>query len=605
MRIRSIEAKDILPVQTFNVGGLSDLVVIAGPNGVGKTRLISGLISCLRGNAIGTTRFVLDATDVAERLAWGKDSIDTSIANDVVMLRQLLQQNKRRRNFKSSVLYFESNRTIQNVQPLSFQFEFADPFEEMVSWDTSFNGLANRWQDTQHAIFKKIQSQKTSIANRAIQLRTEGRDSMRLEFTDPLEQFRETFQKLLGPKTLHSADIQAQQLLYKEGNDVRDVSTLSSGEREVLTIAFDFLLRQPSDCVVFFDEPELHLHPELLSRLVTTLRLIGERNQFVFISHSPEIVAASLNDSVVFLTPPKPDGGNQAVLLGDKNDATEALHRLGQSIGVVSLGKKIVLIEGVESSLDRQTYSQLLKNRFPELVLQPSGGKGNLLSFSKIAREVLDRTLWGIKFYMLADRDAAPIKVAAQPGQTPNFQVLSRYHLENYFLDATILSACFQSMEPADSWLRSPIQIEAELRRLATAHLGYATALIVSKWARELVGNVDVMVKGAHQMDGAQLSEALAKSAAEEMLRVQLGLDPSALSQETSHTYTRLAALLSDPSDGWKSEYPGKPILTMFSSRAGMPEGRLKSLYLLAAEASSVNPFEEIIAAFGRFAADR
>jgi len=32
------------------------------------------------------------------------------------------------------------------------------------------------------------------------------------------------------------------------------VSSLSSGEREVVNVVFDFLLRSPHDCVVIFDE---------------------------------------------------------------------------------------------------------------------------------------------------------------------------------------------------------------------------------------------------------------------------------------------------------------------------------------------------------------
>ena len=45
MRIKRISVSDIAPVKRFDVDDLSDLVVIAGPNGVGKTRLVSGLLS--------------------------------------------------------------------------------------------------------------------------------------------------------------------------------------------------------------------------------------------------------------------------------------------------------------------------------------------------------------------------------------------------------------------------------------------------------------------------------------------------------------------------------------------------------------------------------
>jgi len=44
LRIKKISATEVLPVKNFEVDNLSDLVVIAGPNGVGKTRLITALL---------------------------------------------------------------------------------------------------------------------------------------------------------------------------------------------------------------------------------------------------------------------------------------------------------------------------------------------------------------------------------------------------------------------------------------------------------------------------------------------------------------------------------------------------------------------------------
>ena len=66
----------------------------------------------------------------------------------------------------------------------------------------------------------------------------------------------------------------------------------------LVNIVFDILLRRPSDSVVFFDEPELHLHPELSHKLLNTLGTVGERNQFVLSTHSPDIITAALDQSV-------------------------------------------------------------------------------------------------------------------------------------------------------------------------------------------------------------------------------------------------------------------------------------------------------------------
>jgi len=603
--IKKISAKNILPVKFFEVDDLSDLVVIAGQNGIGKTRLVSHLIAAFQNPNTPNIQFEIEATNADERELFSHSKpegvnnniINTHISNDGQRLQSLLQQNKRRRNYKSGVLYYESDRTIVNVQPLTYQFEYPDPWDESVAWNMPLGGLKNRWQDTQHSIFKKIHSQGSSITARARQLKKAGYEEMKLSFEDPLVPFKEAFLKLLGPKELVDINLQNQNLMYRHEGQERPISTLSSGEKEVLNIAFDFILRKPSDCIIFFDEPELHLHPELLSRLISTLRSVGKNNQFILISHSPEVISSTLNDTVVFLTPPKENNGNQAVVVGRDNEAAEALHRLGQSIGVVALGKKIVLIEGADASLDKQTYSHLLRNRFPNLVLLPSGGKGSLQSFKTISEQILDRSIWGVRFFMLADRDAAPVSNM----ENANFRTLSKYHLENYFLDADILSECFSEMEVSDSWLRDPSEINNHLRKLARDTLGYAASVVASHKIRQMAGNVDVKPKGVHQLTKDELIEEFRLKSNAELSRISGALDEDGIKTIVNTAYDKLSGLLEMDSEEWKTEFPAKSIFSKFCAAADMKEGRLKTMYLQKSENHDDAPFAEIISIFEDF----
>ena len=595
MRIQSIKSRNVPPVRTFEADGLSDLVVIAGPNGVGKTRLVAAILRYFQHFNESGTVFEIHATCDKEVQAWGKDRLVTETSADAAKLRTMLEQNQRRRNLTSTIIYYESDRSIQNVKPLKFQFDYSDPWEEQIGQRFSFNPLKSRWQDTIHAIFKKIQNQKNAIASRAIQLRSEGHSSMNLEFTDPLEPFRDAFSKLLGPKQLVGADIQKQTLIYAEGDRRDDIKSLSSGEQEVLNIIFDFILRRPSDCVVFFDEPELHLHPELLHKLITTLRSVGKNNQFFLVSHSPTVISASLEDSVIFLTPARPDGGNQAVVVKPDDSTSSALHKLGQSIGVVALGHKIALIEGSDSSLDKQTYGQILENRFTNIVLQPVGGKDQLVSFDAILDNILNRTIWGVEFYMLADRDAAPSSISPaeiSERSEGRFRVLDRYHLENYFLDERVLASCFEDQEPVSSWLRDEIAIAEKLNEIARAFLSYATALIVSRHLRLSVGNIDVMPKSCSDKSVDDLKGLMIGAQASERSRVCAALDDAATKIAIQETYQRLEASLNDAS--WKAEIPGKPILSSFAGAAGIPLGRLKSLYISKNASHGMGAFQHI-----------
>jgi len=603
MKINSIKVKNALPVRNFEIEELANMVFLAGPNGIGKSRLIEHILGYFKNPTVNPdVVLMISATSKAEKNEWGKDLLDLANQNDCDLLRKTLQQNQKRRNFKSSILYYESNRQISNLKPLQFTWEYNDPFEEQVGWDFSFKPLTGRAQDTIHSIFKKIQSQKTAIANRAIQLKGEGKDSMNLEFSDPLDIFRKAFEQLLAPKKLLGVNIQGNLLRIADGANEINENSLSSGEREVLNIVFDFLLRRPSDCVVFFDEPELHLHPELANKLISALKTVSTGNQFIFCTHSAELLSGSLDNSVVFIQPQVEAGVNQAISVSIENETYDALRSIGQSIGVVSLGKKIVLVEGINSSLDKKTYLQIIKGRFPNLVLVPCEGKYTINSFGHIAESVLNRTVWGVEFFMLSDRDSFPDELESKisdRGLDKKIKSLSKYHLENYFLDEDILADVFSEMEEEGSWLRDPEQISDCLKEIASERVSYLSALTVSKLLRDTVGNVDLMIKGCNGLDAGQFSNAIAQKASEEINRISGLLDETTVNTKATEYFTKFEGSID--SGTWKNEIPGKQVFRIFASKSNMDEDRLKTLYIKKALTKENGPFDEIVNIFEEF----
>lgn len=468
MRIVKIHAEDVLPVRHFSVDRLNDVVVIAGPNGVGKSRFIAGLLQKFQSpDTYPNIQMTLEATSLNEQTEWGKRLLDTTVPGDNQILNRTLQKNRSRRQWSSSVIHFESDRSIQQINPYNFTWDTADPWLENIGWNQTFGGLKARFQDTIHSLFRKVQSHEKEISRKAIELQKIGQSSMQLDFADPLKAFKDAFELLVAPKKLLDPDPRDQQLFYEYEGSKYSLNSLSSGEREVINIVFDFILRTSSDCIVFFDEPELHLHPELSYKLLQALRSAGVGNQFIFCTHSPDIITASLDQTVVFLAPPVPDSNgktiNQAIRVEEDDSTNQALKLLGQSIGIVALGRRLVLIEGTTSSLDKQTYGSILKNRFPGLVLVPTGGKDLIRSFGQIIENVLEKAIWGVDFFMLCDMDAADAEDIAKLQQETNgrLRFLGKYHLENYFLDATVIARMFEDLEPEASWLRSPTMIEA------------------------------------------------------------------------------------------------------------------------------------------------
>lgn len=595
MQIISVIAKNVIPITNFQVQDLSDIVVLAGPNGVGKTRLFLKVLEIVRSpNPQSPVTVRIRATCQEEREAWGKECLDTQNADDCRLLTVTLQKNRMKRKWRSSLVNFESNRSVTRLEPLKFSWDLSDPDEETENWEVPFNFLRDRFSTTVQDIFKLLYAQRNSIATRAVQLRQDGKESMNLEFEDPLQPFKDAFSQLLAPKELLNADLKRQKLRFRDEHGEFDIDQLSSGEREVVNIVFDFILHGPSDCIVLFDEPELHLHPELSYRLIQTLRNVGQNNQFIFCTHSADIITSSLDNTVVFIRPADEDNNNQAVIVSDHDDTHEALRLIGQSIGIVSLGKKIVLIEGDQSALDKQTYGAIIRSQFPNLVLVPSEGRETLESFSRVQEKVLNRSIWGIDFYMLADGDVDVLMSDGTVDDTKSrLKFLPRYHLENYFLDAKTISNALASIMSESPYLNEKNVTDA-LRHIAEEQLSYATMLVVTRHFRLQVGNFDLTPK---KVGGLSLDELLIKLKAKseaESARIASSISDEKIEDYCQRSYEKLRHALDN--DEWRTYFPGRPIFGKLCGTMGVKTGHMKKLYIDAARAQEQSPFEEIIA---------
>jgi energy-coupling factor transporter ATP-binding protein EcfA2 len=603
MRVRSFEVKNVGPLQLVSVADLSNVVVLAGPNGVGKTQIDNALLQLARNPTPSPIWMTVEATNDEERKRWGKGLLDTRQAHDAATLRTYLQRNQKRNRYQGSFLNFDSDRAIRNVQQYGFSWNIGDPLAEDLGWNVGFEPLQSRYNDVRHSLFRIVEAQRREIADRALAAQQAGAQQLDLNFPDVIKPFKDAFWQLLAPKRLLTVSTQDQQIYYELNGTKLSVDTLSSGEKEVVNIVFDFLLRDPRHCVVIFDEPELHLHPELSYKLLQTLASIGTSNQFIFSTHSPDIISASLENTVVFITPPQDADTNQAIVV-HRDDATHhALQALGQSIGVISLGKKLVLIEGDETSLDKQTYGAILQSSFPEFVLVPVGGKGILRSFDEVRDSILNKTIWGVAFYLLCDRDAVNLlgpAALAQSSVHKNIKQLPRYHLENYFLDEGVLAVGFASIEPPTSRLCTPANIKAKLLEIAASVVPYATALNVAASIREKVGNVSLMPKGAGDPQTPQeLAAKLLARLRDESARITQGLDPRQVESLVIAEYGRLHQAVADDNPVWRADLPGRLILNKFAGEAKLQVGRIKQLYLANADKSRT--FADVFDIFSQF----
>jgi translation initiation factor RLI1 len=118
VRLSEIIINDVPPVTQFEVSDLSDVVVLAGRNGIGKTRLVQALVDFFKTPQKNNMHLVIEATADTERQSWGCDILDTSKPLEVRKLITTLQKSRHRSNWSSSVVQFESDRSIVQIKYL-------------------------------------------------------------------------------------------------------------------------------------------------------------------------------------------------------------------------------------------------------------------------------------------------------------------------------------------------------------------------------------------------------------------------------------------------------------------------------------------------------
>ena len=160
----------------------------------------------------------------------------------------------------------------------------------------------------------------------------------------------------------------------------------------------------------------------------------------------------------------------------------------------------------------------------------------------------------------------------------------------------------FATLEPADSWLRSPKQIRAKFKEFSRHLISYATALAVSSQLRRSFGNIDLMPSGCHGKTLPDLQQLLVQEVSKERSRAASALDDVTANAMAAEYFGKLTASLDQDTEEWKNLIPGKALLGMFAGQATLQLSRAKTLYLNAGLESKHRPFAEILDRFEHFA---
>lgn len=240
---------------------------------------------------------------------------------------------------------------------------------------------------------------------------------------------------------------------------------LSGGEKAAFDLLLDIIVkkREFDDTVFCIDEPEAHMNTRLQGALLEEMcNLISPSSQLWLATHSIGMMRkardlyAANPDNVVFLD-----------LDGKDFDGTEVLRPITPSrvfwqrvlnvalddLAELIAPERVVICEGAplggagkNVAHDAQCYDKVFGHDLPETRFL-SAGNADAVETDRLALiEAIEALVGGTQIIRLVDRDdRSPDEIAELARQ--GVRVLSRRHLESYLFDDEVLTALCQSVD--------------------------------------------------------------------------------------------------------------------------------------------------------------
>lgn len=292
----------------------------------------------------------------------------------------------------------------------------------------------------------------------------------------------------------------------KEGGPEYSAAELSDGERNALLIAGS-VLTAPQGTLLIIDEPERHLHRSIIAPLLGSLFERRSDCSFVISTRDHDLPMRQPNGRSLLLRSCHFDGpGNQswdADMLPSSAPVDEALKR-----DLLGGRRKVLFVEGTESSLDKAFYSVV----FPGASVVPKGGWDQVARAVTGARGV--ESLHWLRVVGLVDGDARA------PEEVETLWVQGVYSLPYYSIEALFFH---------------PYIVERIAKRQASVSGGDGPALAEEAIAQGLAA------VGEH---AARLSRNAAKKAVRRSVMAQIPSDEELLRQRELKIETEADALL-------------------------------------------------------------
>lgn len=289
------------------MGKLDKVVLIAGKNGSGKTRLLHNISTALAQVPVNHSQLTIEINDFNSELQRlrGLEVMEASAVraeNTIVSYERAVKEREVRLTYFYSFELFKPTDDRQVINFVPKALEMTDPFNiapaDLHSRASNLDanlGIGS----SPHSTLAKIQIIQSRYHNATHPKK--GSSITEDEIKTAIENYeslRDSIKEFLG--TDLDSDLDGNFTLF--GKAYRDAS-LSDGQKVLiqLCLALHTQKGKLSEAVIFLDEPENHLHPEALIYVVNSIQRVLTNGQLWVATHSVHLLAHFPSSSIWYM----------------------------------------------------------------------------------------------------------------------------------------------------------------------------------------------------------------------------------------------------------------------------------------------------------------
>ena len=368
MKIKNLHIKEFKGLRDISINFEKndeplDLVVLAGSNGSGKTRVLESILKYFQDNLNYKQNNI-------EAGIFYEEKEKNCISNVGDFFDGLENFSYREVNNPLHEKYIEIKKKLDILPkiiyvPTEINFQKIEIASPMLVQEYKFLNIINS---------NLIKDVPSYIATRIVEMANEQENIPMGEIRNVVfREINEIFEILdLDIKVSEiSKDAKSIPIFTNSSGDKFDINELSSGEKQLFLRTLAIKMLNPENSIILIDEPELSLHPKWQQRIVDVYRKIGKNNQIIIATHSPHILGSVKKKNIMLLD--KNDDGKIIVKTGHElynsyGQPTDRVLKDIMGLETTRDPKVFKLLEEAGELVDKNEYeSEEFKTKYKEL----------------------------------------------------------------------------------------------------------------------------------------------------------------------------------------------------------------------------------------------